>query len=670
MKNLTSALLLLICFTASSQTPCQNGMAGIYPCNQITLLSHLSPEDLQSDYIDGSALNDIWGWTDSQNGKEYAIVGLVDGVSFVDVSDPVNPIFLGKLPEKLASSSGSSSANLRVMHGKSYWRDIKTFKNHAFIVSDLNSEHSGVQVFDLTKLRNHDGGDWIEYTEDASYDYFHRAHNIAINEETGYAYVVGAISGTEMCNGGLHIIDINDPKNPKFESCFSDDGYTHDVQCVIYQGPDPDYTGMEICFASNEDTFTIVDVDNKSDMNMISRTSYDNYSYTHQGWLSEDHKFFLMNDEQDEEAFGHNPRTLIWNIEDLDSPVLIGDYYNNAVSIDHNLYTHNGLVFESNYSSGLRVLEMSRIEEGMLREVAFFDTYPEDDLIDFYGNWSNYPYFESGTIIASDMNNGLFVLKLNMGVDIISTHPENQTGCGMGGINFSVEAEEAEGTTFRWQRFAGQKYIYIGEGSVSLGTQTPDLTVIPSSLTKGNLIRCEITTAYGDVYYTYPATYDYPEGDIVTPNADFSYTVGNSTEVTFTNNSTDASSYLWDFGDGSSSTLTNPTHVFEAGLHEISLIAFNDCAFSRTEIEVNTTTLANDLVASNFFIFPNPTSRFIYFNEPIDYFEIQDLSGRIVMRSKAISKGEPVDLKKLNSGVYLVVLYTADNRNTSRLVIR
>ncbi|MEP4531495.1 MAG: T9SS type A sorting domain-containing protein, partial [Cyclobacteriaceae bacterium] len=327
-------------------------------------------------------------------------------------------------------------------------------------------------------------------------------------------------------------------------------------------------------------------------------------------------------------------------------------------------------VYESNYSSGLRVLEMSRIEEGMLREVAYFDTYPEDDLIDFYGNWSNYPYFESGTIIASDMNNGLFVLKLNMGADIISKHPENQTGCGMGGINFSVEAEEAEGTKFRWQRFAGQKYIYIGEGSVSLGTQTPDLTVIPSSLTKGNLIRCEITTAYGDVYYTYPASYEYPEGDIVTPDADFSYSMSNSTEVVFTNNSTDASFYLWDFGDGSSSTLPNPTHVFEAGIHEINLIAFNDCAFAQTKMEVNTTPLATNPVTSGISIFPNPTSRYISFTEPVAYFEIQDLSGRVAMQSNAASARKPIDLIGLKPGVYLVVLTTSESREIDRLVVR
>merc|ERR1719210_3253425 len=85
---------------------------------------------------------------------------------------------------------------------------------------------------------------------------FGQSHNLVINEETGRAFVVGARS---LCSGGLVIIDISDPV-PRFEGCFSADGYTHDAQCVIYKGPDAAYQGKEICFAYNEDTITIVEV--------------------------------------------------------------------------------------------------------------------------------------------------------------------------------------------------------------------------------------------------------------------------------------------------------------------------------------------------------------------------------------------------------------------------
>lgn len=88
-----------------------------------------------------------------------------------------------------------------------------------------------------------------------------------INEETGYLYAVGS----RTCAGGLHIVDIRDPSDPQFAGCFADDGYTHDAECVVYSGPDSDYTGHELCFCYNEDTLTIVDVTHKDDMKMITR---------------------------------------------------------------------------------------------------------------------------------------------------------------------------------------------------------------------------------------------------------------------------------------------------------------------------------------------------------------------------------------------------------------
>ena len=105
--------------------------------------------------------------------------------------------------------------------------------------------------------------------------------------------------------------------------CFSLDGYTHETQCVIYAGPDTFYRDREICFNSNEDTLTIVDATDKLEQVQLSRTGYGGSAYTHQGWLTEDQRFFLVNDEGDEIAFKHPTRTWIWDVSDLDAPVLV-----------------------------------------------------------------------------------------------------------------------------------------------------------------------------------------------------------------------------------------------------------------------------------------------------------------------------------------------------------
>ncbi|MCB1590804.1 MAG: choice-of-anchor B family protein, partial [Xanthomonadales bacterium] len=270
-----------------------------------------------------------------------------------------------------------------------------------------------MQVFDLRRLRSV-ANPPTTFTEDAHYDDFGRAHNIVIDVDSGFAMAVGSRQGSVTCNAGLHLIDINNPLVPSFAGCFSDDGYTHDAQCITYDGPDADYTGREICMASNEDTVTIVDVTNKSATVQISRTPYDGSRYTHQGWLTDDRRYFLVNDELDEIQVGHNTRTYIFDVSDLDQPVLHSNYTAAIAASDHNLYVRGRYAYESNYRSGLRILDLADIDADNLSEIAFFDTQPSSNAAGTSGAWSVFPYFASGNVIISDVSAGLFLVKPNL----------------------------------------------------------------------------------------------------------------------------------------------------------------------------------------------------------------------------------------------------------------
>jgi choice-of-anchor B domain-containing protein len=352
----------------------------------------------------GVQVNDVWGWTDSRTGKEWAIVGRYDGTSFIDVSDPSNPVYAGNLPMHAGSQPNS-------------WRDIKVYRDHAYIVADGAGQH-GVQVFDLARLRDVQPAAMpATFTEDAHYDRVASAHNIVINEETGFAYAVGVNSGGETCGGGLHMIDIREPKTPKFAGCFQDTqtgnqgtGYSHDAQCVTYHGPDEQYKGREICLGSNENALSIADVTTKGEPVAISRASYPNVGYAHQGWLDEQHEYFYMNDEGDEMAgtIDHT-RTLVWDVRDLDDPVLAKEYFGPSTSSDHNLYIVGNLMYQSNYVSGLRIVDISN--RTAPNEVGYFDTVPWNELPGFDGSWSNYPFFPSGTIVVTSGKEGVFLLR-------------------------------------------------------------------------------------------------------------------------------------------------------------------------------------------------------------------------------------------------------------------
>lgn len=390
MKIKLLYLTLLLPILSFSQTPCTSNMAGSFPCNDYDLMDHFDKATLSGG--DGS---DIWGWTDPLDGKEYAITTFANRTCFLDISDPINPIYVGFL---------NTNA------GNSFWRDVKVYNNHAFIVADNVGPH-GMQVFDLTRLRSvasppeNFTADTI-LTSGWNGSTIGSCHNIVINETNGVAYLVGCSSAN---GGGPMFIDITNPTSPVASGEYTGDGYTHDAQVVTYDGPDPDHQGKEILIGSNESKVVIIDVTNPASPSKISEVTYSNTAYTHQGWFSSDKRYFLVGDEEDESNFGLNTRTIIFDFTDLDNPVYHSQYTGASGAIDHNLYVKGDLAFEANYASGLRVLDISDINN--ITEVGYFDTYPENNNTSFRGAWSVYPYFASGNIIISDINRGFFVVR-------------------------------------------------------------------------------------------------------------------------------------------------------------------------------------------------------------------------------------------------------------------
>ena len=400
-------------------TPCADGMAGTFPCNKVDLAAFLPLADIDGTDAAGVTANDIWGWTDPLTDREYALVGLSNGVAFVEVTDPTAPVYLGNLPGHTVDS---------------LWRGLKVYRDHLYVVSEA-TDH-GMQVFDLTQLRNV-ASPPRTFAETAYYGNFGRAHTIAVDEETGYAYVAGSrpgpghTPGVDTCSDrvqdaagnitgrGLHVVDLRDPAAPAFAGCVDGDGYVHETECVVYRGPDAGHRGREVCFNANEDTLTVVDVTDKAAPLQLSRTTYAGVGYTHQGWLTGDHARFLLDDELDEQQqrLPRN-RTYVWDVSDLDAPTVQAVFQGSTPSIDHNLYVRGLYAFESNYRSGVRVLDASGVGAGALSEVAFFDVYPLDDQALFNGTWSNYPFFASGTVVASGIEQGLFVLRPRVGLPV------------------------------------------------------------------------------------------------------------------------------------------------------------------------------------------------------------------------------------------------------------
>lgn len=438
MRHTISIIALGVATALRSQTPCVNGFAGGYPCNGIDLLAVMTPAQLGS----STSVADLWGWTDPVTGHEYAVVGCRTGTSFVDVTVPTVPVRIGFLPTHVGTGS--------------LWRDVEVSGNWCYVGSEISGH--GLQVFDLTRLRNVVTPP-VTFTEDAWYGGFGNSHTVHADKQAPYVYAVG----TNTASGGLHVVNVANPLAPVIAGTYSIDGYIHENMTIAYSGPDTEHVGQQISFnfhTGTPDRATIVDVTDKTDMTRISTVNYTGGSLCHQGWVTEDHRFLLMDDEGDEVNLGHNTRTRIFNIEDLENPFYVGAFDGPNASSDHNLYLHKGLVWESNYTSGLHVLDATNVAAGSLSLAAYFDTYPANNNNSYNGAWGNYPYFSSGVVLVSGINEGLFILRprLNLRVRVVLEGPYDP------GVGLMRDDLRLQGLLPLTEPYTALGYAHVGGG--------------------------------------------------------------------------------------------------------------------------------------------------------------------------------------------------------------
>jgi len=488
----------------TAQTPCVNGSAGAYPCNNVDLLAFRSITQLGG----MSNVADLWGWTDPLNGKEYAIVGMRNGTAFVDITAPTAPVLLGNLPSHITGTN-------------TLWRDVDVRGNWCFVGSETAGH--GLQVFDLTRLRTVVTPP-VVFTEDAHFAGFGNSHTIYADKVNPYVYAVG----TGINSGGLNAIDVSDPLNPFLAGTYTQDGYIHENVVYAYTGPDAQHQGKQISinFHSNSpDKITVVDVTDKTDMTLISSFTYSGARITHQGWLTEDQRYLLMNDEGDETFFGHGTRTRIFDLLDLDAPVYLGAYTAPVNSVDHNLYTHKDLVYASNYTSGLRILDAASVASGTLTEVAYFDNYPANNGATYNGAWGNYPYFSSGTVIISDYNSGLFIVRPRLSVRVKAV----LEGPYVPAAGLMHDSLRTQGLIPLTEPYTALAYAHVGGGGET--TTTPVLAVSGANaivdwvvvelrdadtVSIVNATRCALLQRDGDIVGTdgtSPVQFDLPVGD-------------------------------------------------------------------------------------------------------------------------------------------------------------
>ncbi len=389
---------------------CINNLAGDFECNNIDLLAHIPLGDFSSS---PGAANDIWGHVDLNNGDEYAIIGLNNGVAVVNVTDPINPTEVGTIIGKT-----------------NIWRDIKVYQYfdktlnlwRAYAYATIDGSVDYVTVIDLNHLPNSislvQKNRAVTKAHNVYISNVDHSLNIALPGMTPTLQLIGA----NTFSGAFHSYSLADPENISLLSSQSaGSGYTHDGASLVItddrKSTDCQTTAdaCSVFIDFNEKDMKLWDISNASAAKLLGSVEYNDVSranmYVHSGWGSEDKQFVFLHDEFDEYKGGLNSTVRIFSISDLKNPQQVGQWTGPTRAIDHNGFVRGNRYYMSNYERGLTVLDISDPTTPV--EVGYFDTFTPSNSASFNGAWGTYPFLPSGNILISDINSGLYILKDN-----------------------------------------------------------------------------------------------------------------------------------------------------------------------------------------------------------------------------------------------------------------
>lgn len=389
---------------AQASVACVNGRAGEFPCSKLDLLAHVPLATLGNSNSHG---NDIWGHYDINDGREYALVGLTNGVSIVEVTTPESPRVVSFIRSE-----------------ETIWRDLKVYQYfdstrqrwmaYAYITADAASV--GTMILDLSQLPTQVVHISSETSDTSAHNIYlsnvDYATGIPLTNKTAYLH----IAGSNRQGGAYNTYSLANPLAPTAvykNASNSRSWYSHDVASLWISDErreqcDNGFVDCDLLLDYNENEILLWDKTLNANPQLLSRTDYQYVSYVHSGWWTEDRQFITVHDELDEQNYNLKTRVRFFAIDNLKNPQLAGEYIGPTAAIDHNGYTRGNRYYISNYERGLVVLDIS--DPRQPQEAGFFDSYPIADSASFNGAWGTYPFLPSGNILVSDINSGLYVI--------------------------------------------------------------------------------------------------------------------------------------------------------------------------------------------------------------------------------------------------------------------
>jgi len=395
------ATMLRAVQSSSGPALCAGGSAEGYACSNVNLLAQFPLGSFSSN---PAAANDVWGFTDLNTEREYALVGLRNGMAVIDVTAPAAPFEVGTI-------TGTPTG----------WRDMKVLQQYdhaagrwqAFAYVSADSANDRLAVVDLAGLPNRIS--LVDRVTDA------RAHNLSmagvdfsLNIPLPGRTPVLIQGGSNQNNGGFRAFSLANPRLPALISQ-GQFGYMHDGTTMVLRDPAqiaacPNRTDIcEVLADFNESTVDLWDITDPTSPHRLASVGYPNARYVHSGAWSEDGRHLYVHDEFAERDLGINTTVYIFDITSLLQPLLAATWVGPTRAIDHNGYARGNRYYISNYTRGLTILDISSPTAPV--QAGFFDSFPVSNSTSFNGAWGVYPFLPSRHVLVSDIQGGLFVLE-------------------------------------------------------------------------------------------------------------------------------------------------------------------------------------------------------------------------------------------------------------------
>jgi choice-of-anchor B domain-containing protein len=329
----------------------------------------------------------IWGYT-APNGREYAVLCAGLGTAFIDVTDSANIREVDFMPADI-NFSNPDQGNI--------WREAKVYSHYAYVVSEADS--SGIEIYDL------------QYMPDSVRKvgkFFLPGHSSthSISQSGHFLYLNGS---NPSFGHGVTVVDLTNPEAPVKRGSWNT-RYVHDCRIV-------NDTIYAMNINSGDGQITVIDATNKDSLRTVTQWLNNPNPSPHNCALTPGRRFLYATDE-----VGALPRLLkVWNIQDLTNPVQVTTWQPTGItgSRVHNVEIYGDTAVIAHYTAGVRVLNISNPAAPV--EIAWYDTRPQNNNDQFAGCWGVYK-FQSGKIIASDMQTGLYVLKIGNTVGITNNN--------------------------------------------------------------------------------------------------------------------------------------------------------------------------------------------------------------------------------------------------------